>query len=377
MKTAIVFVTIIMTFFICAQSEAVDKRDGFILMSDGTKYEGELLMRSAMKFYTDEKGKSSTLMKVLLSEICKIEVLEEFAEYEETYFFPEEGKKIKEWTGKYSPRKKFSLNLYLADGQELKGTSTFQIYLMKKDEQPQRFDFRKDLHGKEGQNLDELIHISEMFFAEPVKKESGKISGSVKTGEKIEKIIAYARSHQRTYNGIVDADKGKFELRNLPEDTYDLCIICEKTISLSAGAVKPENATDAEETPVTVDDKTKLDEKIQKQIGRSEFFDKVEVLELTGWRGSATAVVLKERTKTTHLDESDKKHTHLPRRIEIWLLHMTEDEWVIDKRIYLYREVCIDEEKGHSASIEIKLKGIEISKDKVEQTVDLTKSTDK
>ncbi|MCD4658399.1 MAG: hypothetical protein K8S87_12765 [Planctomycetes bacterium] len=372
-------VTALTAFFCIAFNApllAVEKREGFILMSDDTKFEGELLIRTPIKFNYELKGKTKKLMKVQLSEICKIEVSVEFAEQEQTYFFPEEGKKIKEWTGKYSPRKKLSILIYFADGQQIKGTSTFQIYLMQKDEQPRRFDFRKDIHGKEGQTLDELKYIKEIFFSKPAKKTSGKISGTVRVGEKLEKVIAYGRNHQRTFEAKVDADNNTYELKNLPADVYDLCFVCENTIFLSAGALKPDNATDDEEKEITATEKTELNDKIQRQIGRSEFFDRIRVLEVSGWRGSAVAVVLKERIKKTHLDSSDKEHAHLPRRVEIWLLHMTEDDWVIDKRIYLFREVCIDSEPGHLPEIDEKLRGIEINKKNREQTVDLTK-TDK
>ena len=365
--------TALFVLVLSLQAHAVEKRVGYILMSDGKKHEGELLIRTPIKFNYELKGKKKKQMKLQLSEICKIVVSVEFAEQEQTFFFPEEGKKIKEWTGKYSPRKKLSILIYFTNGQQIKGTSTFQIYLMKKDEQPQRFDFRNDIHGKEGQKLDELTHIKEIFFSEPAKKASGKISGTVRVGEKLEKVIAYGRNHQRTFEAKVDKANNKYELSNLPDDLFDLCIVCEKTIYLSAGALKPENATDDEEKEITASEKTALNDKIQKQIGKSEFFDRIRVLEVSGWRGSAAAIVLKERIKKTHLDSSDKDHAHLPRRIEIWLLHMTEDEWVIDKRIYLFREVCIDIEPGHLPEIVEKLKGIEISKKKREQTVNLTK----
>ena len=366
--------TALFVVFLCLQAQAVEKRKGYILMSDGTRYEGELLIRTPIKFNYELKDKKKKQMKLQLSEICKIVVSVEFAEQEQTFFFPEEGKKIKEWTGKYSPRKKLSILIYFANGEEIKGESTFQIYLMKKDEQPQRFDFRKDIHGKEGQDLDELTHIKEIFFSVPVKIASGKISGAIRVGEKLQNVIAYGRNHQRTFIAKVDTENSKFELKNLPEDIYDLCIVCEKTIFLNAGALKPENATDDEEKDISAKEKITLNDKIQKQIGRSEFFDRIRVLEVSGWRGSAVAVVLKERIKKTHLDASDREHAHLPRRVEIWLLHLSEDEWVIDKRIYLFREVCIDADTGHLPVIEEKLKGIEISKKKSVQTVDLTKT---
>ena len=369
-------ITAILIAVFSIQAQAVEKRKGYVLMSDGKKHEGELLIRTPIKFNYEIKGKTKKLMKVQLAEVCKIDVRVDFAEQEQTYFFPEEGKKIKEWTGKYSPRKKLSILIYFANGQQIKGTSTFQIYLMQKDEQPRRFDFRKDIHGKTGQKLDDLTHVKEIYFREPSKKASGKISGTVRVGEKLEKVIAYGRNHQRTFFAKIDANDNKYVLKNLPADVYDLCIVCEETIYLSAGALKPENATDDEEKDITSTEKTALNDKIQKQIGRSEFFDRIRVLEVSGWRGSAVAVVLKERIKKTHLDSSDKEHAHLPRRIEIWLLHMTEDEWVIDKRIYLFREVCIDTEPGHMPEIDEKLKGIEIDKKNPEQTVDLTK-TDK
>ncbi len=350
---------------------AIEKRKGKITLSNGKTYEGELAIQAKIKLYLKLNKKHEKRILISLDEIARVEITAYYAKLEETYFFPEEGKKIKEKTGKFAPRKKFKMKFYLTSGVVYEGRATFQIYLLQKGKSPKRFDIRQDMHGKEGEKLDSLVHVSQIYFSKVGAVALGVIKGKVRVGEKVEKVIAYGRRHLRTFLGTIDEKTNNYEIKNLPDDIYDLCIICEKSIYVSCGALKPENATDEEEKEITKDDIDAIKEKIQKQIGRSEFFDRIRVLKTQGWRGAAAVLLWKERVKPTHLDTTDKEHSHQPRRLEIWLMHRSGESWVIDKRVFFFREVVIDTAPGHLPVVEDKLAGAKIGKNKRSCQIDL------
>jgi hypothetical protein len=183
------------------------------------------------------------------------------------------------------------------------------------------------MEGKVGQELKELVYIKKIAFSgETAPAVVGTISGKVTLpqGESLRAVVAIHGQTPLSLAGKVQPDN-VFAVTECIHGTYDLAVVSDKAVYFCSNA--------------EVAAKTRWDAAALKEIAEwakniREFFNAQDPIYGAGDANRAYVLVRLERYGNTSYEG-----TELVRRYEVWLMQKPEDEWQIQKRFFISRQL--------------------------------------
>ena len=356
-------VGLLLIFAACATSFAAEKlawREAEVSMSDGRTVAGQVaLVNDQLIIHNEAQKKKYT---VRLAEMKQFESLMEKESMEKKWFFKEDGRDEKVYTGEVYPVRYFNTRVTFGDGRTLEGHIIGTTALLKVgDDAPERFFLNRQMEGKVGERLDDLVYVRRIAFKGEAGGVLGSIGGTVllPAGEKLLGVTAIHCQDDLSLSAEL-ARNGAFKLTECPQGTYDLVVLSDRAIYAGFSAEKAAGgARLGAETLKEISDWAK---------NVRDFFDAHDPLYGAGNRDRAYVLVRMERGRER---VNTLQAGTMFRRYEVWLMERPEDEWVIDQRFLLGRQRAGEEIPRERMEIRPELAGHKISAEHSELTLSL------
>jgi hypothetical protein len=349
---------------LCPASFAADKlawRDAEVEMSDGRTVAGQIaLVNDQLIIHNEAQGKKYT---VRLAEMKQFETLVEKESMEKKWFFKEDGRDEKVYTGEVYPVRYFNTRVTFGDGRTLEGHIISTTALLKVgDAAPERRLLTMKMEGKVGEKLDDLVYVKRIAFKGAAAGVLGSIRGTVRlaAGERLLNMIAIHCQNDISLSAELAGDGG-FKFAECMQGDYDLVVLSDRAIYAGFSAEKVAgSARLGAETLKEISDWAK---------NVRDFFDSHDPLYGAGNGERAYVLVRMERAR-------DRANTLQPdtmfRRYEVWLMEKPEDEWQIQKRFLLRRDLSAGKDiPRERMEIRPELAGQKISAERSDLTLTL------
>jgi len=299
---------------------------GAVELSDGTRVAGQVYIVGGSFFIFNEAQKKRYAVRT--EEVRKLEARVEKEYMAGKWFFKEDGRDEKVYTGEKYPVRHYVHRVTFHDGRSLTGHIIAKTIYVKSDGKPRRFMLRRKDEGIVEESLDDLLYVREVSFEEGEGGVLGTIGGGVRlpAGEKIERILAVSRENEFILQGRIGGTPPRFQFSGCTAGTYDLVVVSDRAIYAYFSREKDQDCARLTRSPLA---------EIQQWADKvREFFHKQELLYAAGNPELTFALVCKERYGGTTLQGAE-----LVRRIEVWVMHRPEEEWQIRKRMFVWRLV--------------------------------------
>jgi len=348
----------------CPPLFAADKlawREAEVELSDGRTVAGRIaLVDDQLIIHNEAQGKKYT---VRLAEMKQFETLLEKESMEKKWFFKEDGRDEKVYTDEVYPVRYFNTRVTFGDGRTLEGhIISTSAFLKVGDAAPERRFLTMKMEGKVGQKLDDLVYVKRFTLKGETAGVLGSISGTVRlpVGEKLLAVIAIHCKDDISLTAELGGN-GAFKLTECTQGTYDLVILSDRAIYAGFSAEKADGGGRlGAETLKEIADWSK---------NVRDFFDLHDPLYGAGSPERAYVLVRMERAR-------DRANTLQPdtmfRRYEVWLMEKPENEWQIQKRFVLRRDLSAGKDiPRERMEIRPELAGQKISAERSELTLSL------
>lgn len=321
----------------CAAEERV-WRDAVVVLSNGEKIVGKVNMTgNSIHLFVEAQSKR---YKVHLDEIAKIESLLEDERMEKKWFFKEDGRDEKVYTGDKYPLRQFITRITFDDGKALEGHILGRaLWVDDGQGEPRHLVLRRQMEGKVGQTLKDLVYVQSVTMTDKGEGVVGAISGTVEVPpqETVVRMMAINRKNDYSIEARVSAD-GRFHFSPCTAGTYDLVVVTGGSVYAYFSIEKEKGCA-------------RLSPDVLKEIADwvKLLKDVFEVQEPVYGAGNADRLyVLVHMQRTGKLSWSYPEQmawVKLLRRYEVWLMHKPYDEWQRIKIFPLHRYLSGD--AGH------------------------------
>jgi hypothetical protein len=355
---------LLLVFAACPASFAAEKlawRDAEVELSDGRTIAGQIaLVNDQLIIHNEAQEKKYTIR---LAEMKRFETLLEKESMEKKWFFKEDGRDEKVYTGEVYPVRYFNARVTFGDGRTLEGHIISAMALLKVgDAAPERLILRPQMEGNVGQKFDDLVYVKRITLKGEAVGVLGSISGTVRlpVDEKLLAVVAIHCQNDMSLSAKLAGD-GAFKFADCTQGTYDLVVVSDRAIYAGFSAEKAaDGARLGAETLKEISDWSK---------NVRDFFDAHDPLYGAGSNARAYVLVRMERAR-------DRVNTlqadTMFRRYEVWLMEKPEDEWVIEKRFFLRRDLSAGKDiPRERMEIRPELAGQKISAERSELTLSL------
>lgn len=309
---------------------------GEAILSNGRTITGEIYTAGyqPLVFYDIEKKKR---ILVPLSDLAGMRTIIEREEMAEKWIWKEEGFHEKIMTGEKYPVRLFLLELLYPDGRKAKGhLVSATIYAEKDDGEREKFKLVRKQTGEVGQALSDLVYISEIRFEGRMQKALSTTPASalirLKASEEIRRVWLLHNEMDQLFETVHQG--GVFTAENLPYGTYDIIVETQRAFFLQLSS--PANAR--AKTPALAPVSAVGVEEMLKDAG--DFFHSHRIIHWAGTPAKMRALMMSERRGDTTLEGAE-----LIRRYDIFILHKAENEWKIDRRLFLSRAVWFEKKQ--------------------------------
>ena len=310
-----------------ALSAAVEWRQADLEMSDGVRVAGRVCIpKDIFYIYNDAQKRRYTINA---ADIRLFETVLESESMEKKWFFKEDGRDEKVYTGELYPVRYFRARVTYHDGRTLEGHIISQSMTVDADGEKRNLVLQRKVEGKVGEDVEDLVYIKRMELAGGSGGVLGSIHGvvTVPAGEKLLKVLAINTESCVITQARLDR-AGGFRFEQCTRGAHDLVVVTDRTIFFSSSA---ENGPDGRMDAATLKEIADWASQIR------EFFHDQAPVYGAGDAKDAWALVRLERYGGTSL-----KGAELVRRYEIWHIHKPVDEWQITKRLFVSRELTGD-----------------------------------
>ncbi|MEK7270557.1 MAG: hypothetical protein AAB215_06385 [Planctomycetota bacterium] len=330
---------------------------GRVALSDGTALEGALLLAPGRRLSLEpEDAQKGKPLQFDLSDMRSIrfEVASESMERPWTFAAPGKDEKVY-GEGTY-PLREIRAKIRMKNGAERLGRlMTFALFVRDAKGEVRKLLVKSQQKGTVGQKLSDLVHPTAIEWLEGneskvqgprPKVEVSEADGQKKAlevewdGPRILEVRLVGTNRLQVYDGK-PAGKG-FRADGLPDDDYDAALLTEEGIFLGLSASKAKDDFEIEGDPllapkeepgaITADEKKAVEKKLALI---NDFFEGREIAAWAGGKeGLATGVRLTRKGKMS--DGRGGKGETIAHD-EIWRWHAAGADWVIDKRLSLFR----------------------------------------
>ena len=342
---------------LCASSFAEERRPGVIKLTSGEELKGDVWFTDGkLRIYEGKDASGGRYLNVTQGELLSITFSVQEQSMERPWRFKNAGSDEKQFFPGQYPFINLQSATKLKSGKTLEGhlmAAPVFVRIPRKDE-PDEYDNKKFLlkyqyKGEVGQEYKDVVYVASIVFTDAgdtAAAENGVISGTVKNAGKLEQVTALGVKRMQSYHAKIDAEKGTYQLGDLPKDTYDLAILTDRGMFVGLSDVTIDIKGDVR--PLEEGDGAGIAKEVVKF---RDFFDVQEVLAVKGNRDGAKALVHQLRVGEQHAQEAlGTKQIH---RLDVWYWHMRTTEWVINEqgRVQLFR--YMDESKGFKRGVQL------------------------
>lgn len=308
-----------------AAAPTKEKVAAIVTFSDGATVAGELSMmgpRPLTLAPTGAKHQKSFYFRDILS----LEHVPETATMEKPWTFKEMGKHEKIYFDGEYPLINFKTTIRLIDGSSVSGHIISAVLVVRGDEKS-KFFFKRQIKGKLGQKLDDIVYATRIQFPEHRGAAAKRLAGRLKGFGKL--LAASALDVERQQVLYARVREERFDFGNVLPGAYDVCLFTDTHVLLGLSELTPANRSG---DPLRDSDLAA----IKKNVALADdFFNDRWVEALTGHRRYAKALLYKRRAKY-YASDSITPGGFLW-HLEVWSWHMPETEWKLDKRHMLVR----------------------------------------
>jgi len=330
MRRCILTAAVILPLLIQASARAeVQWLPATVTLSDGTVLKGEVnVPNDSLMVHNEAQGRRYT---VRLAEMKLLECTIEKQSMEQKWIFRESGLDDKIYTGETYPVRHLIARVTFHDGQQLSGHMISKTLYVKADGRTQRFILRRKQEGKVGETLNDLVYVRRIDLSGEGAGARGSIQGTVEIPweEKLRTIMAINRDKLFCVEAKGDPHTGKFRVGDCTEGRYDLVVVTDKSVYVYFSREADEGAARFNASQVA---------EMQAWVDKLRaFFHVQRILYAAGNDKRAFALIFQERRGGTTLQGAELLH-----RYEVWAMHKPKDEWQIEKRFFLWRDVSQD-----------------------------------
>jgi len=319
----------VLTAFAAAapQAGAANWMPGAVELSTGERVVGEIYLTGDSLYIYNEAQKRRYM--VSSSEIKTLQTIIEKQSMEQKWFFKEDGRDVKVYTGQMYPVRHYRTRVTFHDGKTLEGHIIAKTLYVKSGGEKLRFLLRRKDEGEVGQTLEDLPYVRVVLFEGGEEAGvKGTITGELKLppGERFRKILAINRQNNFIIEGRTLQNGRLFRFTDCTSGTYDLVVVTDKAVYLCFSREREKDCCRLDENGVR---------EVQQWVDLlRDFFHEQRILYAAGNRQKTFALIRKERYGGTTLEGAA-----LVRRYDIWVMHKPKKEWQILKRLFVWRQV--------------------------------------
>ncbi len=298
---------------------------GKIVFSDGTVLAGDIRTTEGKPLRLIEAGTARRL-DLALPEVYRIRCLLVSEEEYRVWRWVEDGSREKVYTGETYPKREFEAEVVLRNGDIRRGTLVGVLYVYETEGAKPKRAILKDLdQGEVGEKLTDRVYVESVTFEGPPPEIPPDASIRLLVTPPEELVVAHAvpRERDRSVQGLPGAAEGEAVFTGLLPGTYDLVLFTERRVclSLAAGA-----------GGAPADEKT-LAEIAARVREIPDFFTRQEVLAAARDGDKVRALVYATRSEPSTMGGE-----RTFRRWELWAIRRGGDRWLVDSRMFLFRD---------------------------------------
>ena len=311
-----------------------DWRDAIVQLSDGSTIEGKVTIpQGTLRIFNEAQQR---WYDIRLADMKELRTVVEEQYMDKKWFFREDGRDEKVYTGEVYPVRKFKMRVTFHDGHALEGHIIGRTLFVDSDGERQRLALVRKMEGKVGEALKDLVYVESVSFTGEGGGIVGTIRGTVQVppGEQLLTMKAISRQGDFCIEGKL-TPKGEFNFTDCTAGPYDLIAVTDRAIYVYFSR---------EQDP----DSSRLDAAVLAEIQdwAKEIKDVFELQEPVYGAGNtdrAYVLVCEERRGQLAWSEPEKwAWVKFLRRYEVWLIEKPHQEWRVVKRFYVTRELSPD-----------------------------------
>ncbi len=160
---------------------------------------------------------------------------------EKKWFFKEDGRDEKVYTGEVYPVRYFNTRVTFGDGRTLEGhIISTTAFLKVGDDAPERLFLTRQMEGKVGQKLDDLVYVKRIALKGEAAGVLGSIRGTVRlpAGEKLVAVIAIHCQNDISITAEAGRGTARSSSPTARAGTYDLVVLSDRAIYAGFSAEK-------------------------------------------------------------------------------------------------------------------------------------------
>jgi len=300
---------------------------GTVELSTGEKISGEIQFVQD-RLYIHNEAQNRRYM-VSSNEIGVLETILEKESQERKWFFKEDGRDEKVYTGDKFPVRYYLTRITFHDGRTLQGHIIGKTIFVKSEGRRYRFTLRRKDEGEVGEKLADLPYVRRVVFEDGGDASvKGSITGTLQLppGEKFKKILAINRRNDFILEGKVAQGGRVFRFSDCTGGIYDLVVVTNRALYLYFSREKDEGCARLHRGAV---------DEIQRWVDKlRDFFHEQTILYAAGNEKKMFALIRKERHGGTTLPGAE-----LIRRYDVWVMNRPKQQWQIEKRLFVDRQV--------------------------------------
>ena len=308
-------------------ASAVEWVPGAVELSTGERITGEICLAADSLYIYNEAQKKQYMISS--SEMKTLETVIEKQSMEEKWFFREDGRDVKVYTGEMYPVRYYRTRITFHDGKALEGHIITKTLYVKTEGGTHRFLLRRKDEGQVGETLEDLPYVRAVLFESGEEAGvKGTIEGELKLppGERLRKMLAINRQNSFIIEGRTAGDGRLFRFTDCTGGTYDLVVVTDKALYLCFSREREKDCC-------------RLDQKAVGEMQQwvdllRDFFHEQRILYAAGDQRKTFALIRKERYGGTTLEGAA-----LVRRYDVWVMYKPKKEWQITKRLFVWRQV--------------------------------------
>jgi len=344
---ATIILGLLAVFSVCAPARGglkPEKIPGTVVLSDGTRLTGQVYLTPGKKLRVFD-GEHQRWHQFGLGEIARVTCGVARDSMLDKWTWKEDTSDEKLFRSDEYWKREYSLVIRLHSGLTVHGYGSGVIYV-EVDKKKYRFILKRNERHPPNKKPQDIVYLTDVILRESEGAGTGgAILGAMQPAPLVTAVKAIRADGMGITNATLETATLRYRIGGLAPGVYDLGVETEDAFYVGLSG------------------KTALDEKslagLQNHIDHIREFFEVRKVRLAAVEGKAVKVLIAStRRRKTSFEGMEAVH-----RFDIYTMHEFEGDWVIDKRLFLSRQMILKDEPGKPRRlvIEPRLAGVKVS----------------